>query len=426
MNESRVFAKENRQSIIGITKSIHEMDSKFTKIKHELEQKITENRRFIEVFARLNLVLDEIKMLVKDAKYHLLNLQAKIDSLAAGKISIRTINPLRLRKLLLDIQVAAPKSLSLICDPRKDLWVYYRYLRGTTYFWNGKIIVLSIPMIRRDQICEVYKVKSVPVPPPVPINGSQKLSLLAKYKLEANGFLVDKARKNYLLLTYNQIETCSQVNFQFCNVQSAIYPVGLSQLCIINLFMNIDNDISSFCTTEVVKTLLPTTQSLFGTSWLILAETRLIFSLVCAADIQELRSDPPFSIIDIPPGCAASNKYFTINTPFVVGRSNISERRSSDLINANFSDTAVWKPFREKFPNDTVIHLPPTLSEIDNMPLNSLLRELQMAKVDDSDPKWLWSLWSYVSLSLALVVVIIIILCCCKYKYARERAWLPE
>ena len=190
--------------------------------------------------------------------------------------------------------------------------------------------------------------------------------------------------------------------------------------------MNIENDISSFCTTEVVKTLLPMTQSLFGTSWLILAETRLIFSLVCAADIQELRSDPPFSIIDIPPGCAASNKYFTINTPFVVGRSNISERRSSDLINANFSDTAVWKPFREKFPNDTVIHLPPTLSEIDNMPLNSLLRELQMAKVDDSDPKRLWSLWSYVSLSLALVVVIIIILCCCKYKYALERAWLPE
>ena len=138
-------------------------------------------------------------MLVKDAKYYLLNLQAKIDSLAAGKISIRTINPLRLRKLLLDIQVAAPKSLSLICDPRKDFWMYYRYLRGTTYFWNSKIIVvLSIPMIRRDQIYEVYKVKSVPVPAPVPIYGSQKLSLLAKYKLEANGFLVDKARKNYL------------------------------------------------------------------------------------------------------------------------------------------------------------------------------------------------------------------------------------
>ena len=43
VNESRVFVKENRQSIISITKSIQEMDSKFNRMKHELEQKINEN-----------------------------------------------------------------------------------------------------------------------------------------------------------------------------------------------------------------------------------------------------------------------------------------------------------------------------------------------------------------------------------------------
>ena len=36
---------------------------------------------------------------------------------------------------------------------------------------------------------------SIPVPPPVPINGSLKFSLLATYRVEAYGFLKDKARK---------------------------------------------------------------------------------------------------------------------------------------------------------------------------------------------------------------------------------------
>ena len=34
--------------------------------------------------------------MLKDAKYYLFDLQSQFDSLAASKISIRTINPLRL------------------------------------------------------------------------------------------------------------------------------------------------------------------------------------------------------------------------------------------------------------------------------------------------------------------------------------------
>ena len=205
-------------------------------------------------------------------------------------------------------------------------------------------------MIRRDQVYEVYKVKSIPVPPPVPINDSNKLGLLAKYNLEADGFLIVKARKNYLLLTENQIETCCQVNFKFCNIQGAIYPVCLSQLCIINLFMTIKNDISSFCATQVVKTLLPMTQYYFGTNWFILAKTRLIFSLVCAADTREIRLDPPYSIIDVPSCCIASNKYFTINTPFHAGSFNTTERSNSDLIDAISLIPRFGSPLRKNFP----------------------------------------------------------------------------
>ena len=427
VNESRVFVKENRQSIISITKSIQEMDSKFNRMKHELEQKIYENRRFMEIFSRLNLVLDEIKTLVRDAKFYLFNLQAQLDALAVGKVSFRTMNPLRLRRLLMDIQENTPGFLSLICDPKKDLWLYYRYLKGTTYFWNGKIIVvLSIPMIRKDQQYEVYKAISIPVPPPVPINGSQKFGLLATYRLEANGFLIDKARKNYLLLTDSQIDTCSKHNFQFCNVPSAVYPVGISKSCIINLFMNANSDVALFCTAEVTKVPLPMTQYLFDVHWLVLSRTHLTFALVCLASNQELKSQPPFSIISVQPGCTASNRYFTINAPLVVGRSNTSKENTLDLVYAYFSKITVWKHYQEKFSNNTKINVPPALSEIENIPLNSLLRELELAKVVDPDVGLPWSVWPYVTLSLALVVVFIIILYCCKYDCARKSTCLPE
>ena len=195
-----------------------------------------QNRQFIEIIARLNLVLDEIKMLVKDAKYYLIDVQSQINSLAAGKISISTINPLRLRKLLLNIQENAPGYLSLICDPKKDLWMYYRHLKGNAFLRNGKIIiVLSIPMIKKDREYEVYRVMSIAVPPPISINDSQQFNLLATPNLEANGFLTDKTRKNYLLLTDKQTEIYSQVNFHFCDVKNAVYPVSLSHLCIVNL-----------------------------------------------------------------------------------------------------------------------------------------------------------------------------------------------
>ena len=109
-----------------------------------------------------------------------------------------------------------------------------------------------------------------------------------------------------------------------------------------------------------------------------------------------------------------------------MGRSNTSQENTLDLVYANFSKITVWKPYQEKFSNNTKINVLPALSEIENIPLNSLLRELELAKVVDPDVGLPWSVWPYVTLSLALVVVFIIILCCCKYDCARKSTCLPE
>ena len=112
------------------------------------------------------------------------------DYLALEKLSTRIIIPLRLRQLLLEIQESDPDLMALIANPKADIWSYYKYLRTTTFFLDGKIIiVIAIPMLKLDTEYEVYRVISIPILPPVTINHSRKsrnTELLATYKLESS------------------------------------------------------------------------------------------------------------------------------------------------------------------------------------------------------------------------------------------------
>ena len=67
VNESRVLIRENRQSIIEIIESIREMDVKINQVTHELARRIKENRIFLKVYARINLLIDEINVLIHNA-----------------------------------------------------------------------------------------------------------------------------------------------------------------------------------------------------------------------------------------------------------------------------------------------------------------------------------------------------------------------
>lgn len=205
MNESRILICENRQSIIGIIGSLREIDVKINNITNEFVRKINENRRVLEVYTRLSLVLEEIRIFLENARTFLLNLQGQVDYLALGKISTRVISPPKLRTLLKHIQAALLKLMALISDPDTDIWSFYCYLTNTTSFMDGKIvIVLSKPMIRLDETYELYRTVSIPVPAPVPIRDISKLKeteLLASYQLEANGFLIDKAMNTSYSLT---------------------------------------------------------------------------------------------------------------------------------------------------------------------------------------------------------------------------------
>ena len=89
---------------------------------------------------------------------------------------------------------------------------------------------------------------------------------------------------------------------------------------------------------------------------------------------------------------------------------------------ANFSHIKdlIWKPLRDKFPNETKLQIPKTLAEINDMSLTNLISQIDSVDDIDLTTKPSFSPWFYVSLVLVLVVLIIIVLCCvyknCEYK----------
>ena len=159
---------------------------------------------------------------------------------------------------------------------------------------------------------------------------------------------------------------------------------------------------------------LPLTKHLFGISWVVVSHTRLNFAVVCNARLQQLQTHPTRDLIKVNPGCTATNKYFTISTPFVVGRSTTVYNNTLDLTTANFSHIKdlIWKPLRDKFPNETKLQIPKTLAEINDMSLTNLISQIDSVDDIDLTTKPSFSPWFYVSLVLVLVVLIIIVLCC--------------
>ena len=347
-----------------------------------------------------------------------MHLQAQLDQLMFGKISTRIIHPTKLRGLLLEIQESLPDLLSLISNPKTDLWTFYRYLTSSTFFTEGKImVILSIPLIRMDKLYDVYQATTLPVVSKFSFNiqgNNSNLDLLAAFGLEAPGFLIDKSRTTYQLLSREILRVCSYNNVKFCKVQSPVFPVSLSRTCLINMFISDQGMHNRFCTATVTNEKLPLTKHLFGISWVVVSHTRLNFAVVCNGRLQQLQTHPTRDLIKVNPGCTATNKYFTISTPFVVGRSTTVYNNTLDLTMANFSHIKdlIWKPLRDKFPNETKLQIPKTLAEINDMSLTNLISQIDSVDDIDLTTKPSFSPWFYVSLVLVLVVLIIIVLCC--------------
>lgn len=98
----------------------------------------------LQMYFQIDFITDELKHLMQRAMLNVNRLQSQVNMLSLGHLSPSTINPRQFKKLLLDIKLKLPKTLTLPDDADKKLWYFYRQLTCTAIMENKRIVVIIL------------------------------------------------------------------------------------------------------------------------------------------------------------------------------------------------------------------------------------------------------------------------------------------
>lgn len=220
-------------------------------------------------------------------------------------------------------------------------------------------------------------------------------NMIATYRLESQGFIINKAKTRYSLLTQSELDLCSEPVINYCNIKSPIYPVNLAKLCIINLFLHKSELIKMYCESVVtLNTKLPFGIKLMKFLWGVVSHTELRFSVVCNNGQSVTKTTkPPIDILQVPAECIASNDFFTLTSSYTYNSDfKIKDQDLRLLRSINISQINVLQPLEEKHLNFTKIPMPKSLRSLEQIPLQSLISELEsfqeITTDDNSIPNW--------------------------------------
>ena len=75
------------------------------------------------------------------------------------------------------------------------------------------------------------------------------IQMTAQLEIEAYSIAFNVERTKYILLDKLETQHCSNPWLKFFQIQSPIYPVGLTRLCVVALFFKQDTYIKQYCKT---------------------------------------------------------------------------------------------------------------------------------------------------------------------------------
>ena len=105
----------------------------------------------------------------------------------------------------------------------------------------------------------------------------------------------------------------------YCKVASPVYPINLSKLCIVALFMENEKAITQNCQVNVVpKAILPLAEYLSNGLWIVVTTEPFKLSVNCQLTSPYhsiFAVTPPITLVPLKATCSASSNYLSL-TPF--------------------------------------------------------------------------------------------------------------
>ena len=259
---------------------------------------------------------------------------------------------------------------------------------------NKVYTIFAVPLINVQEKFTIYKAHNLPFPF-IHNSSSMTHTLVAVRDLESQYIAVNPARTNYMLLKPADVQQCLHHSLKFCTLNQPIYPVNLSPLCIISLFMNKPSHVGLFCKTLVKTTLsLPHAEYISDGNFVIATNKHITFTKIChskRADI--LPVTPPIGLIQLEKECTAVHDSVTLPAYYFQESKFKIHNYLRDIIqNYNFTTLDPWKPFHLAFPKFNVSRFPNKLADIKETPMSHLIKTL--GSMDDiqnePDPKVIW------------------------------------
>lgn len=206
LNTSRLEISKNRHTINDILETISAINNKISNVTKELSSQIIEVENFLQMYLKLDLIVEELKQSMQNGLVLLENLKLQINMLSTEKLTPLIISPVTLKATLKNIATKLPREFRLPDNEDKNLWKYYTYLRCATVVTNNQIIiVVFIPILDFSSQFEVYNVHNYPV---ALANTSQRTEnsnlMTAQIDLDSYILALNNERTKYIIL--NQME----------------------------------------------------------------------------------------------------------------------------------------------------------------------------------------------------------------------------
>ena len=209
-----------------------------------------------------------------------------------------------------------------------------------------------------------------------------------------------------------------------CFTKSPVYKTGMSKLCVIALFMQDSRKIAKYCKVIVtLNTQLPTAKYITNGHWVISTLEKLHFVKICGDGPDTLATDltvqPPMQILSLEKSCSAVISSLTL-PPYYHKESkyNVTNLLATCMASYNVSAVELWKPVHSQFDNLQNISIPEKLKDLDDVPINKLVEELE--SVHTVNPMFdIWGLptWVYILIGMGCALILgIILFAYCKSK----------
>ena len=429
INASKLSIDRNRQTINDILDSLTDLDSKFTNITEKLQLDVLELSHFTQLYVQEDVVIEELKRFSLQGLFLLEHFKSQLGFLSLARLSTEIIDPFQLKLTLEGIAERLPPNLKLPYDTTKGLWAYYQSLKVSTFLEEDRmIVVINVPLIQYDHSFEVYRVTNLGLPL---VNDTYETSdthtMVARYDLEAEGIAINVQRTKYVLLDSRQLRECSQPTLGTCDLKSAIFPVNLSNKCILALFLENPEKVSKFCKRVILpNSYLPAAIYLTDGMWLVITRKVLRFSVTCEANtpvLKTLVARPPLDTIALGKMCRAENDFLSL-MPYYTSES--TEIITDDLVsmikeNLNRTSLVIWDPFVKNITHFKHSHLPDKPKAMKSIPMDTMIETLHGLRPMITDESWGLPDWAYVLIGLGVSLIAgIVIYLYCKYNTPRR------